>query len=158
MSARTSRLITLTLCSLALSTSAFAHEYTLGALKISHPYARATVPGQPSGAAYLTIENTGKNGDKLMSLNSAVAESAGIHSMSMDGNVMRMREENDLELKPSTTISMKPGNGYHIMLTGLKKPLTAGETFPLTLNFKNAGKIEVQVDVEDSQAPGSHQH
>ena len=42
---------------------------------------------------------------------------------------------------------LKPGS-YHVMLMGLKKPLTVGETFPLVLNFEKAGKVPVTVKVE----------
>jgi hypothetical protein len=38
------------------------------------------------------------------------------------------------------------------MLEGLKQPLNAGETFPLTLTFKNAGQLRVEVRVESPQA------
>jgi hypothetical protein len=43
---------------------------------------------------------------------------------------------------------MRPGEGYHFMLIGLKKPLNAGDKFPLTLNFEKAGRIEVSVTVQ----------
>ena len=42
---------------------------------------------------------------------------------------------------------MKPGNGPHLMLMRLKKPLAVGDKFPLTLNFRKAGKMEVTVEV-----------
>ena len=44
-------------------------------------------------------------------------------------------------------MALKPGS-YHVMLIGLKKPLTAGETFPLTLTFEKAGNISVTVPVQ----------
>ena len=33
------------------------------------------------------------------------------------------------------------------MLIGLKQPLVAGERFPLALEFRNAGSVEVEVEV-----------
>ena len=38
------------------------------------------------------------------------------------------------------------------MLIGLKKPLKAGETFPLTLTFEKAGNISVTVPVQAMDA------
>jgi len=38
----------------------------------------------------------------------------------------------------------KPG-GMHIMLVGLKQPLKAGDSFPLTLAFQKAGAVETTV-------------
>ena len=155
------RSVSLFVCALAVSVSAYAHEYDLGSLHIGHPYARATVAGQPSGGAFLSIENKGKEADKLISVSSPVAKSAEIHTMSMDGNVMKMREVGEIELAPASTVNMIPGNGYHIMLIGLTQPLKAGDKFPLTLTFQKAGKVEVSVHVTDlsgKAADASHQH
>lgn len=140
------------LAALLLCASVSAHEYVVGSLHIAHPNARATVANQPTGAAYLTIANQGKTDDKLIALTSPIAQSVELHTMSMDNNVMRMREVGQLDLKPSDTIAMKPGGGYHIMLVGLKQPLKTGDKFPLTLSFEKAGKIEVSVWVEDGNA------
>jgi copper(I)-binding protein len=157
-------LAALALTALTLGTTAYAHDYKAGELTIAHPYARATVPNQPTGAAYMTIENTGKNVDKLIGATSPIAKSVQLHSMSMQGNVMKMREASEIELKPSTKTEMKPGDGYHLMLFGLKQPLKAGDKFPVTLTFEQAGKAEISVWVEDKAAPApekearSHQH
>jgi hypothetical protein len=132
----------------AMTAVASAQEYKAGELRIEHPFARATVPHQPSGAAYMSMENKGKDADKLVSASSPVAKTIEVHTMAMEGNVMRMREVPALELKPSSKIVMRPGEGYHFMLIGLKKPLNAGDKFPLTLNFEKAGRIEVSVTVQ----------
>lgn len=130
-----------------------AHEYKLGQLEIGHPYARATVPGQPAAGAYLSIENKGSTPDRLVSVSSPVAKSGEIHTMAMEGNVMKMRElDGGLEVKPGQKIAMQPGNGYHIMLMGLSKPLQAGQKVPATLTFEKAGKVEVTFNVEDGKA------
>ena len=38
------------------------------------------------------------------------------------------------------------------MLRGLKQPLKSGETFPVTLTFKNAGQLRVEVRIGSPQA------
>jgi hypothetical protein len=141
--------IIFTLVAFVLHVFAFAHGYVAGDLRIGHPTARVTKPGQTSGAAYLTIENNGKQIDKLIAASAAIASSTQLHSMAMDGNVMRMREVADIEIQPGTKVMLRPGDGYHIMLLGLKKPLNAGDKFPLTLTFEKIGKVEVSVWVED---------
>ena len=144
---------------LLLGGAAHAAGYKLGDISISEAHARPTVASQPSGAAYLTLENRGVAADRLVSLSSPVAESAAIHTMTMDGDVMRMRETGALPLAPAAKIEMKPGAGFHIMLIGLKKPLVAGDTFALTLNFEKAGRIEVSVAVDSKDAkPARHTH
>lgn len=139
-------------CALLISSAAIAHDYRAGDVHIDHPYARASVAGQTSGAAYLTLENKGKQSDSLISAQSPAAQSVEIHSMSMTADhVMRMREIGSIELKPQEKVVMQPGDGYHIMLLGLKAPLQAGDKLPLTLTFKKAGKVETSISVEDSK-------
>lgn len=141
-------------CLLTLTTAlalncALADEYKVGNLQIDHAHARATVPGQSSGVAFVSIENKGAVGDKLLTVASPVAKSAAVHSMTMDDNMMRMREVSALELKPSARIVMQPGDGYHIMLVGLKQALKPGDKIPLSLRFEKAGRIEIEVLVDD---------
>lgn len=134
---------------LTAGSAAFAHDYTVGTLHIAHPYARPTVLNQPASAAYLTIKNNGKTADKLVVVSSPIAKGVEIHTMTMEGNVMKMREAGSIELKPAETVSMEPGAGYHLMLMGLRQPLKSGDKFPLTLTFEKAGKAEVTVWVEN---------
>jgi periplasmic copper chaperone A len=141
---------------LAVSASALAQEYKVGDIRIAQPYARPSVAAQSSGAIYLSIENLGKNSDQLVSAASPVANSVELHTMSMQGNVMKMREVANIEIKPSEKIVMVRGHGYHIMLIGLKQPLRPGDKVPLTLHFKNAGKVETQATVEDKKTEGGH--
>ncbi len=142
-----------------LAGAVHAADYRAGAINITAPHARPTVPGQPGAAAYLTLENTGASADRLVGVSSPVAQSAEIHTMRMDGDVMRMREVGELPLAPAARVEMKPGMGYHIMLTGLKQPLQEGAAFPLTLTFEKGGKVEVTVAVGGKQAkPAGHGH
>jgi copper(I)-binding protein len=136
----------------------FAHEYTAGSLHIGHPYARATAPGQPAAGAYIGLTNNGTAADKLVSASSPVAQRVEIHTMSMEGNVMKMRALDGLEVKPGQTIKMQPGQGEHIMLMGLQQPLKEGESVPMTLVFEKAGKVDVSVKVEAAGAAGAHKH
>lgn len=137
--------------------SSRAHEYTVKELQIGHPYARPTVAHQPGGAAYLSIENRGGKADRLIGVATPAAKSAQIHTMSMDGNVMKMREAGEISLPAGAKVEMKPGSGYHIMLMGLTQPLKAGDRIPLTLSFEKAGKAEVSVVVEEAGKAAGNQ-
>jgi periplasmic copper chaperone A len=126
--------------------SVSAHAYKIKAIEISHPYAHVTLPGQPVGGAYLKITNSGPP-DRLVSVSTPQAKSAELHTMSMQGDVMRMREVTAFELPAGKTIELKPG-GNHIMLMGLQTPLKAGSSFPITLKFEHAGDLVVSLTVE----------
>ena len=73
--------------------------------------------------------------------------------MTMQGDVMRMRPLATIDLPAGQAVVLKPG-AVHIMLVGLKQPLRAGESFPLTLEFEKAGRREVNVVVEKAGAMG----
>ena len=137
-----------------------AHSFKLGAIDIGHPYARPTVAGQPMGGGYLSLDNQGRD-DKLVSATAAVSASVELHSMSMEGDVMRMRQVDAIALPTGKLVELKPG-GYHLMFVGLKAPLKAGDKFPMKLKFQNAGEVEVTVNVEVPKAAGDaaveHKH
>lgn len=138
-----------TLSAALIASTAVAQHKATGAIRIDHSYARATMPGQTSGGAYLTLENRGDQADTLVAVQSPAAQSVEIHTMAMNGNVMRMREIGAIDIKPGEKIVMRPGEGYHLMLMGLKAPLKAGDRLPLTLTFRNSGKMETAIVVDD---------
>jgi copper(I)-binding protein len=133
-------------------TPALAHDARVGSLHITHPAAPATLPGQTSGAVYLGIENEGKQEDRLLSASSPAAASVAIHRMSMTDNIMRMREIDNLPLPVGSKVVINADSGTHLMLTGLKQPLAAGDKIPLTLRFEHAGAVEVSIHVGPSPA------
>lgn len=142
---------------LAAPASAGAHDYTLGALEISHPWARPSTG--KTGAAYFTIKNNGAD-DKLTGVTADVSAKVQLHDMEMDGNIMRMRKLDALPLPAGKTVNVAPG-GLHIMLIGLAAPLKAGDSFPMRLTFEKAGTVEVSVAVENAGATGGgmgHMH
>ena len=117
-------------------------------IAVKQPWARATPAGAKTGAAYMTIDNTAGAADRLTGAASDVADKVQIHEMTMVNGVMQMRQITDgLAVPANGSVELKPGR-YHIMLIGLKKPLKAGETFPLTLTFEKAGNISVTVPVQ----------
>jgi copper(I)-binding protein len=140
---------------LALTLGANAHEFKVADIKIGHPYARATVAGQPGGA-YLKLDNAGAD-DRLLSAKTELASRTELHSMAMEGDVMRMRQVDAIELPNGKTVELKPG-GLHLMLLGLKAPLKSGDKFPLTLRFEKAGEVTVTVNVEAAGADHSTHH
>src|SRR5829696_5659850 len=75
----------------ALALAAQAHEFKVGAIEISHPWARATPKGATVAGGYVKITNTGKEADRLAGGSSPVAGRFEIHHMSMNNGVMQMR-------------------------------------------------------------------
>jgi len=120
----------------AFSTAAYAD------VVVSDAWARATVPGQEVGAAYMTLKSD--KPAKLTAISASVADSVEIHEMSMKNGVMKMRMQEVLDLPAGKVVKLEPG-GFHLMLIDLKKPLKAGENIEVALSLKDSkGKTSIQ--------------
>lgn len=122
-----------------------------GQIAIDNAWARATPGSSKIGAAYATIRVPAA--DRLVAAATPVAQKAELHTMEMSGMVMKMRPVAGIAIVPGKPLVLAPG-ALHIMLTGLKRPLRAGESFPLTLTFQKAGARTVTVAVEKVGAAG----
>jgi copper(I)-binding protein len=94
---------------------------------------------------------------QLVSVSTPVAGTAEVHEMKMEGDVMRMRPAERIDLRPGEPLELKPG-GLHLMLQELKRPLEAGTTVPLTLTLRDAKGVERRLDLQlpvALQAPGA---
>lgn len=130
---------------------AAGQQYEIDTLVIRHPWSRATAEGMPMGVAYLSITNNGKVADALLAASSPAAARVEIHQTTFVDGVARMRPLPEVEIAPGATVQIGPG-GIHLMLVDLKAPLTAGTRVPLTLEFRVAGRITVQLGVEAREA------
>ena len=139
-------LLTLAAATLLIVAASFA--FAQGAsIQVEQLWARATPAGASTGAVYLTITNKSQEMDRLLSASSDVADKLQIHEMKVVNGVMEMREvTGGVAVAANGSVELKPGS-YHLMLMGLKKPLKAGETIPLTLDFEKAGKVSITVPI-----------
>ena len=152
---------------LALAINGQVHAQTPDAksIVVDHPWARATPAGAKTGAAYMTVINNGSSGDRLLAATTPVADKIQFHhSVSEDNGVSRMREMHDVAVARGARVTFSPG-GMHVMLVGLKQPLKEGQTFPLSLTFEKAGKVDVTVSVakvgamqHGDMGPMMHEH
>jgi copper(I)-binding protein len=115
------------------------------------------MPGATVGAGYMQLVNAGRNQVVLVSATSPVAAKVEFHTMSMDGNIMRMREiTGGIPIPPGGTVNFVPG-GMHIMFVGLTQRMAPGSTVPLTLTFNGAPQVTLQMPVQ-AQSGGHHHH
>lgn len=126
---------------------------------VTSGWARATLPGQPVGAAYLTIVNRGTAADRLVAARSPRARAVTLHSSAMRGGVMRMRPLTaGLTVGAGQRLRLAPG-ALHLMLDGLGSPLRPGQRVPLMLRFARSGEIAVSLVVMPAGAtPPEHAH
>src|SRR3954469_2168836 len=108
-------------------------------------WARASVQGQRSTGAFMTL--TASEPLTLVGISTPVAGLAEVHEMKMEGDVMRMRPVQALELRPHKPVQLSPG-GYHLMLQELKAPLKPDTTIPITLAFRTARGEHLQLALQ----------
>ena len=136
------------------SALAAAHGYGEGDIQVRHPWTRATPPGAKVAAGYLEIRNLGKTPDRVTGAATPAAERVEFHMTTLEGDVMKMREVKGFEVPARQRLTLRPG-GLHLMIIGLKQPLTMGGRVPLTLRFERAGEIKIELEVQaaDSRKP-----
>ncbi|PJX25802.1 transporter [Advenella sp. S44] len=124
---------------------------------VQNPWVRATVAQQTSTGAFMLL--TAKSDSKLIGATSTVADQVEIHKMTMEDEVMKMRQIPELALAANQPVALKPG-GYHIMLIGLKRQINVADSIPLTLSFEdkdgNRRQVDIQATVRTLQ--GGHSH
>lgn len=115
-------------------------------IEVSDAWTRATISTASSAALYMTIANQG-GVDRLNSVTTPAAEAATLHTMTMDGSIMRMRPVTEgVEIAADSSLSLAP-NGTHIMLTGLQQPLVPGRKIPARLGFARSGYRDIAITV-----------
>ena len=146
------------LCTVLLAMVSVAHAYA-DEVKVTKAWTRATAPGQDSASVQLTI--TSKKDATLIGVASGSAQSGEIHSMVMEGDVMKMRALESLPLPAKTPVSLGE-DGNHLMLIGLKNPLKAGRKLPFALTVKfadgNTSVIRVLAVIKPLQTTSDEGH
>jgi copper(I)-binding protein len=137
-----------------------AAQAGVGLVQVSEAWARATVAGQDSAAVALHIVS--RKDARIIAVNSPVAASAKIHSMTHENGMMKMRALDDLPLAANKEVSLG-SDGNHLMLVGLKKQLNGGDSVPLTITVqfddKHTEKIEVKALVKPvTESHEGHMH
>jgi copper(I)-binding protein len=125
---------------LALALAGFVSLPALAQVSVSEPWIRATVPAAKVAGAFMQLKSA--KPAKLVEVKSPVAGRVELHQMAMEGQTMRMRAVESIELPAGQTVNLASG-GYHVMLFDLQRQLKEGEQVPLTLVVQDAaGKRE----------------
>jgi copper(I)-binding protein len=101
--------------------------------------------GGSNSAAYMVIKNSGDEVDRLVGVESPVADRVEVHETRMVDDVMRMRRLGELDLLPGDSVKLAPG-GIHVMLMGLTRSLLEGDSVELTLRFGTSDPLFLNLD------------
>ncbi|NDV92829.1 copper chaperone PCu(A)C [Alteromonas sp. 345S023] len=129
-------------------------------ITVSDGYVRATFPMAKTAAVYFTIHNASGVDVRLarVSVDSAVASDAQMHTSEMQNDMMQMRQiKEGITINAHDIVEFMPG-GYHVMLIGLANGLEAGEDVELTLHLEQHEPIVLILPVKSSKGEGNHHH
>jgi copper(I)-binding protein len=94
----------------------------------------ATLPAGSNASLFMSLFNDGATDDTLQS-----ASASGAASVTLSGGTVAVPSETPVNLT---------GPQPSAVLTNLSKPLSSGGYITVTLQFKNAGPVQLQVPVE----------
>lgn len=143
---------------LLLATPLMAHEIVAGDLQIIHPHIPQPAASAKTAGGYMVIVNTGSGTDRLIGVETEIAEKSEVHESKVDENGMgTMAHIDALEVPAGGTVSLERG-GYHIMLMGLKGPLTEGEKHKAVLIFEKGGRVEIEFQIDPPMGMAEMDH
>lgn len=125
--------------SLAWAGPACAQRFGRGGIAVEVPWAQPSVTD--AAAVFMALRNDGARADRLIGGVTEIAERVILREF--DGSPLDY-----YELLPRRPILLRPGRRY-IALRGLKRLLAVDDTFPLTLRFAEAGRLDITVRVAE---------
>lgn len=126
---------------------ASAHEIKIGSLLIEHPWARQSPMKADVTAGFMIITNEGAEDDRLLKVTADISDNVQLHTMKMEGDVMKMVELPDgIAIPAGATVKLKP-RSLHVMFMNVAKQPVEGESFGGTLTFEKAGTVKVDFEV-----------
>jgi copper(I)-binding protein len=124
-------------------------------MRIQDAYMRTSGAMAKSGAAFMVLENTGPEDDRLVAAASEIAARVELHTHKDIGDgIMQMSEVEDGVAIPAGGQHVLARGGDHVMFMGLTGPVAEGDIVTVTLTFEKAGDIAVDIPVDLTRGPG----
>ena len=125
------------------------------AMEVTNAYMPATPATFPAAAVFMTIHNDSDTDDRMIDFKTGRAERAELHTMSMEGDIMKMRRVDGYEIPAGETHVLKP-MADHVMVFGMSSDFVAGETVDAVALFEKAGEVPVTITVKDKADINAH--
>jgi copper(I)-binding protein len=128
---------------LVVAPAADAHRIKTSTLQIDHPWAGDMAEAKPPFdlAVQMVIRNTGKATDVLTGASSPQAKRVELLRAGTGPHKA-------IEIKPGERIELTT-KGVYLRVIGFNRLVDTYDYFPLTLNFKRAGAVKIEIMVED---------
>ena len=124
-----------------------------GEIEIENVWGRSSPMVAQNGAFYMTITNNSGADEKLLAGKTDACGTVELHEMYMKENdVMGMRQVpgGTIPVPAGETVELKVG-GLHVMCIDKQAAFEVGDKIPITLEFANAGEMDVTADIRESE-------
>jgi periplasmic copper chaperone A len=126
---------------------AMAGSGATGAITGTMAMATANHPPRGNGVVYFTVVNDGDAADRLLRVQTDVAEVVELHLSQLDNGVMKMEPvASGIDVPAHGKVELKPGS-YHVMLIGLVHDLKPDDRFPVVVELEKSGPVKVEAVV-----------
>ncbi|TDF34465.1 copper chaperone PCu(A)C [Alteromonadaceae bacterium M269] len=126
-------------------------------LEVKDATIRLLPPGVPNTAAYLEIKNTGDKDISIVGAESSIVDRIELHAHVMEGEVMSMVKQSEVSVGAGESLYFQPG-GYHLMMFGLKRPLSKGESIDIQIVTNEGENLTFSAIVKEPSAQKNKHH
>lgn len=119
-----------------------ACEFHATTLRITHPWTRASLPGETTAVVGMRLDEVTQD-DRLVEVRTPVAETAAIVSPGQSPSAAGV----DLPIRAGQELVLGE-DGPQLLLLGLRLPLDVARTYPLMLRFEHGGRVLATLNVD----------
>ncbi len=133
-------------CGILFVSSAAFSETAASVIDIKAPVIDSQVTKNDAAQVFMQLKNNGTNNYELVAATSPAATKIQLHEPEIKGTHASIKILRNIDLPKNTEKDLQLGS-LHVMLLGLKKSLTPGESVPLTLIFNDGSWTTVNATV-----------
>lgn len=120
----------------------------MAAFTVTDAWIRNPPPGRDVTAGFMTLTAEGAAA-RLVDARSLAAARMEIHTMAMEGDVMRMRQVGGFDIPEGGSITLAPG-GDHLMMFEINRDILATGQVEVELVFENGQTVNQVFEVRDT--------
>ena len=153
------RIVILLLLAVAFAPPAvLAHSHKKGGVEIVHPWTYP-VSDKAGGTTrvFMKIKSLTGVPERLVGASTPAAARTQLQETTGDSPGASGKVVASVVIEPGKETQLSR-NGPHLVLIGVRKRLDAYDSFKLTLVFEKAGRVVVDVAVEEADTKEPHQH
>jgi periplasmic copper chaperone A len=124
---------------------------------VIHPWARGAARAGEQYPIYASFENGGRVFDRLIAIETPLAQEAVMKELDTSSGIVRPRELDELGIPGNSKVSFRPG-ARQITLVGLRQAVEPGTAIPVIFVFERAGRVRADVQIENLGQPEHADH